>query len=112
VTFGVPMALNPIMMIPFVLVPVTIVTINYIVFSLGLVHVPVVLQPFTVPIGISGFVATGGDFKGSLLQFFDLAVSALIYYPFFKAWERVLIAREAATAQQEESKELTPARAM
>jgi PTS system cellobiose-specific IIC component len=108
VTFGVPMALNPIMMIPFVFVPVIIVTINYIVFSVGLVHVPVVLQPFTVPVGLSGFVATGGDFKGSLLQFFDLAVSALIYYPFFKAWERVLVAREEAASQPVESPKRTP----
>jgi cellobiose PTS system EIIC component len=108
VTFGVPMVLNPIMMIPFVLVPVTIVTINYVVFATGIVHVPMVIQPFTVPVGISGFVATGGDFRGSLLQFFDLAVSALLYYPFFKAWERILVAREeAANAPAEE----TPARA-
>ncbi|GAC1656530.1 MAG: PTS sugar transporter subunit IIC [Ktedonobacteraceae bacterium] len=94
VTFGVPMALNPLMMIPFVLVPMIIVTINYSVFAVGLVHVPIILQPFTVPVGISGFFATGGDIRGSLLQFFDLAVSALIYYPFFKAWERILVARE------------------
>ena len=109
VTFGVPMALNPLMMIPFVLVPVIIVTINYIVFAAGLVHVPVVLQPFTVPIGVSGFVATGGDIKGSLLQFFDLAVSALLYYPFFKAWERILIEREEAAAQREERPTRIPA---
>lgn len=108
VTFGVPMALNPIMMIPFILVPMIIVTINYIAFSTGLVHVPVVMQPFTVPLGVSGFIATGGDFHGSLLQFFDLGVSALIYYPFFKAWERILVAREEAITQQEESKQLTP----
>jgi len=99
VTFGVPMALNPLMMIPFVLVPVIIVTINYLVFSVGLVHVPVVIQPFTVPLGISGFVATGGDIRGSILQFFDLAVSALIYFPFFRAWERILIAREEDASQ-------------
>ncbi|MDQ2714394.1 MAG: PTS transporter subunit EIIC [Chloroflexota bacterium] len=101
VTFGVPMALNPVMIIPFVLVPVTIVTINYVAFSSGLVHVPVIIQPFTVPIGVSGFLATGGDIRGSLLQFFDLAVSAVLYYPFFKAWERILIAREEAAAQGE-----------
>ena len=96
-------------MIPFVLVPVIIVTINYIAFSIGLVHVPVVLQPFTVPVGISGFVATGGDFRGSLLQFFDLAVSALLYYPFFKAWERILVAREEVAVQTtEESRTRTP----
>ena len=109
VTFGVPMAINPIMMIPFVLVPVIIVTINYFAFFFGLVHVPILMQPFTVPIGISGFLATGGDFRASLLQFFDLGVSALIYYPFFKAWERILIAREEAAAQQEESRvKMTP----
>lgn len=108
VTFGVPMALNPIMMIPFVFVPVVIVTINYLAFSFGLVHVPVVMQPFTVPVGISGFVATGGDIHGSLLQFFDLAVSAFLYYPFFKAWERVLLAREEATARQEENRPQAP----
>ncbi len=99
VTFGVPMALNPLMMIPFVLVPEIIVTINYLVFSVGLVHVPVVIQPFTVPLGISGFVATGGDIRGSILQFFDLAVSALIYFPFFRAWERILVAREEDASQ-------------
>ncbi len=109
VTFGVPMALNPVMMIPFIMVPVTIVTINYFVFSIGLVHVPVVMQPFTVPVGISGFVATGGDFRGSLLQFFDLAVSALIYYPFFKAWERVLVTREEAAPQPVEHRVPAPA---
>jgi PTS system cellobiose-specific IIC component len=105
VTFGVPMALNPIMMIPFVFVPVVIVTINYIAFATHLVHVPVVMQPFTVPIGISGFIATGGDIRGSILQFCDIAISALLYYPFFKAWERILVAREAqaAAAEQEES---------
>ena len=107
VTFGVPMMLNPIMVIPFVLVPVTIVTINYIVFSLSWVHVPVVMQPFTVPIGLSGFIATGGDVRGSLLQFFDLGISAVMYYPFFKAWERVLIAREEAVAQPEEDRTRT-----
>ena len=108
VTFGVPMMLNPIMMIPFILVPVLIVTINYIVFAIGLVHVPVVIQPFTVPLGISGFVATGGDIKGSFLQFFDLAVAAVIYYPFFKAWERVLVAREEAASQLEVAPAQTP----
>ncbi|MBO0779518.1 MAG: PTS sugar transporter subunit IIC [Ktedonobacteraceae bacterium] len=101
VTFGVPMVLNPIMILPFVGVPLVIVTINYSVFALGLVHVPVIIQPFTVPIGISGFIASGGDLRGSLLQFFDLAVSALLYLPFFKAWERILIAREQASVQEE-----------
>lgn len=104
VTFGVPMALNPLMMIPFIIVPVIIVTANYLAFALGLVHVPVVMQPFTVPVGISGFIATGGDIRGSLLQFVNLAISALLYYPFFKAWERVLVTREEEADQKEEAR--------
>ncbi len=83
-------------------VPVIIVTINYIAFSVGLVHVPMIIQPFTVPVGLSGFIASGGDLRGSLLQFFDLAVSAVLYYPFFKAWERILVAKEEA--QEEKSR--------
>ncbi|HYK85145.1 MAG TPA: PTS sugar transporter subunit IIC, partial [Ktedonobacteraceae bacterium] len=71
-------------------------------------HVPVVIQPFTVPLGISGFVATGGDIKGSVLQFFDLALSAIIYYPFFKAWERILVAREEEASQLEVAPARTP----
>jgi len=63
-----------------------------------------VMQPFTVPVGISGFIATGGDIRGSLLQAINLVVSALLYYPFFKAWERVLVAREEAVARQEENR--------
>ncbi len=104
VTFGVPMMLNPVMIVPFVMVPVIIVTINFIAFSIGLVHVPMVIQPFTVPIGLSGFIASGGDLRGSLLQFFDLAVSAVLYYPFFKAWERILVAKEEAALQEEKSR--------
>jgi PTS system cellobiose-specific IIC component len=109
VTFGVPMMLNPIMMIPFIFVPLIIVTINYVAFSLNLVHVPIVMQPFTVPVGIGGFIATGGDIRGSILQFFDLAVSALLYYPFFKAWERILVARETAEEERQEARVVQPA---
>jgi PTS system cellobiose-specific IIC component len=107
VIFGVPMMLNPIMMIPFIGVPIVIVSTNYLAFASGWVHVPVVMQPFTVPIGISGFIASGGDIRGSILQLVNLAIAALLYYPFFKAWERVLIAKEAA-AQQEADKTVPP----
>jgi PTS system cellobiose-specific IIC component len=43
------------------------------------------------------------------LQFFDLAVSAILYYPFFKAWERILIEREEAASRPEERADRLPA---
>jgi PTS system cellobiose-specific IIC component len=39
-------------------------------------------------------LATGGDLKGPLLQALNLALSAALYYPFFKAWERILLTSE------------------
>src|SRR2546421_9796580 len=98
------------MIIPFVFVLVIIRTISYVVFYVGLVHVPVIIQPFTVPVGSSGFFATASDIKASLLQFFDLAVSDFIYYPFFKAWERILIAREEEAGPLEQLQVQTPAK--
>jgi PTS system cellobiose-specific IIC component len=49
-------------------------------------------------------LATGGDLKGTLLQALNLALSAALYYPFFKAWERILLAREEAEPRQEENR--------
>ena len=34
----------------------------------------------------------------------NLVISALLYYPFFKAWERILVARQEAEAQQEKNR--------
>ena len=65
-------------------------------------------NPFAGPLGINGVVATGAGFRGSLVQFFDLAVPAPIYYPFFKACEPVLVAGEEALVQVEESRMRTP----
>ena len=73
------MAFNLTMMIPFILVAVVIISTNYDVVSIGPVHILVTLQPFIVPFGISGLTTAGGDFRGSLLQFCNLAVSAFLY---------------------------------
>lgn len=93
VTFGVPIALNPIMVIPFVLGPAVIVTINYLAMSLGLVARPIAQLPFTVPIPLGGFLSNR-SISGALIQLVDLAVAGAIYYPFFKIWEKKMVERE------------------
>jgi PTS system cellobiose-specific IIC component len=95
------------MMLPFIVVPVLIVTINYVVFSIAGTCTGCITT-LSGPFGVDGFVATGEGFRGSLVQFFDLAVPAPIYYPFFKAWEPVLVAGEEALVQVEESRMRTP----
>ncbi|MGA8942707.1 MAG: PTS transporter subunit EIIC [Thermoactinomyces sp.] len=94
VIFGVPIVLNPILIIPFVLAPTVIVTINYILFASGILP-PVVLQPpFTVPIFFGGFIATGGSVLAGLVQIMNAVIAALIYWPFFKKYESQLVEQE------------------
>jgi cellobiose PTS system EIIC component len=88
IIFGLPMVMNPIMMIPFILVPVVIVSVSYFAMDLGLVAKTAgVMVPWTTPVGIGGFLATGGKISGAILQLFNVALSAALYYPFFRIWD-------------------------
>lgn len=92
--FGAPIVLNPILMIPFILAPAVVVTINYIAFTTNIVAKPLLQLPFTVPVFIGGFISSGGDWKAAVLQLINLLVAALIYYPFFKMYEKQLLKNE------------------
>lgn len=94
VIFGVPIVLNPILIIPFVLGPTIIVTVNYILFATGILP-PVILQPpFTVPIFFGGFLATGGSVLAGLVQILNAVIATVIYWPFFKKYEKQLVEQE------------------
>ncbi len=84
VLFGLPVILNPIMLIPFNLVPLVMITTQYIAMSLDLVARPTgVVIPWTTPPVISGFLITG-SLTGSLMQIVNLIIAALLFYPFVK----------------------------
>ncbi|HLS08481.1 PTS sugar transporter subunit IIC [Lentibacillus sp.] len=97
--FGVPIVLNPILIIPFVLGPVVIVTVNYILFATGVMPPVVVQPPFTVPIFFGGFIATGGSVIAGLVQIMNAVIAALIYWPFFKQYDKQLVREEKATEE-------------
>ncbi|QDI91423.1 PTS sugar transporter subunit IIC [Salicibibacter halophilus] len=99
--FGLPIVLNPILFIPFVMAPVVVVTINYIMFATGVMPPVVVQPPFTVPLGFGGFLATGGSFMAVLIQVLNVIVATIIYYPFFKRYEKQLVKQEQADAAEE-----------
>lgn len=100
VIFGMPIVLNPILIIPFVLAPTVIVTINYLLFATGVLP-PVILQPpFTVPIFFGGFISTGGSVLAGLVQIMNAVIAALIYWPFFKKYEGQLIEQEKNDSAQ------------
>ncbi|NBJ69411.1 MULTISPECIES: PTS transporter subunit EIIC [Clostridia] len=94
VIFGLPIVLNPILIIPFILGPAVIVTINYILFATGILPPVVIQPPFTVPIFFGGFIATGGSWLAGLVQIMNAIIATIIYYPFFKKYEKQLVQQE------------------
>lgn len=95
IIFGVPIVMNPIMMIPFVLSNLSIGILTYAAMALNLVSKPAgVAIPWTVPAPISGFLATNGDFRAVILQVIAIALSVLIYLPFVKVWDKQKVEEE------------------
>lgn len=98
VIFGLPIVFNIPMMIPFVCLPAIQCLIAYGATAIGLVSRTVVLVPWVTPPIISGYLATAGDWRASVLQVFLLALGVIIYLPFLKISERVAI-KQAELAQ-------------
>ena len=87
-----------------VVLPVLLVIVSYTAMATGLVAPPAgIALPFTTPIFISGYLATGGHISGTVLQVVNLAISLVVYYPFFRAWDRLKAKEEHASAQPQAS---------
>jgi cellobiose PTS system EIIC component len=85
--FGAPIAFNPILMIPMWLNGLILPAITYLVFNLNLVTLPSqVNQLWYLPIGISTYLVNS-DLRGLFLLALNLAVSFIIWYPFFKVYD-------------------------
>lgn len=81
--FGLPIVLNPIMLIPFLITPILMAVSTYFVMSIGLVPITNGANiPWTTPPVIAGFLVSG--WRGAVFQIIQIAASTIIYYPFFK----------------------------
>ena len=86
--FGIPIILNPVMAVPFLLTPMVLYCIAYGATALGLVPHLVQEIPWSTPILLSGYMATG-SIKGTILQLVCILVGMGIYYPFLRLNKRV-----------------------
>ena len=105
VIFGFPIIFNPILIIPFTFVPSILYVIAYYATSWGWVSKIVVFVPWSVPPLISGYLASGGDYRNVILQFILLVLGVLIYLPFLMLYEKVLNGQDANPASHEINKE-------
>lgn len=100
ITFGVPIVYNPIMAIPYIFTPSICVIIGYYAQELGLVNYGYVADPSFIPFFVQGWMS-GGDLRNVILMFAMIVLSAIIYYPFYKVYEKVSIKQEEETAKEE-----------
>lgn len=92
--FGAPIVMNPILAIPFILSPIINTIVAYGATTFGLVSKVYILAPWTLPAPIGAYVATGGDWRAIILVIFNITLATFIYYPFFKAYEKKMLAEE------------------
>lgn len=101
VVFGLPLILNPIMVIPFITVPLVQVIIAYFATASGLVpRLNGVQVPFGMPVVLNGFIA--GGWKVSVLQVVLILIGIAIYLPFFKVLDRKDYLEEIGEANVEQ----------
>lgn len=88
VTFGLPVVLNAKVAIPWIIAPMASVAIAYIAMASGIVPVTTgVTVPWTIPVLISGFLATS-SVMGSVLQLVQMLVIGIIWFPFLMFLDR------------------------
>ncbi len=95
ILYGAPMVYNPILLIPMVLNSIIGSILVFVIFKAGLLNYPNVSLPGvgTLPV-IAGTVMLTGDLRGILWWFVFFAIYALVYYPFFKVFEKSVLEKE------------------
>ena len=94
IIFGLPMVLNPVMVLPFLLIPIFNILVGYASMAMKLVPITNgVTIPWTTPPVISGFLAT--DWRGAVLQIILIIIGIFLYMPFIKAMDKQYLADEA-----------------
>ncbi len=87
IIFGLPIVLNPMILIPFLVTPLMNILVSYFAMITGLVpFTSGISVPWTTPVIISGFLTTG--WRGALLQLILVIIGVFIYMPFVKMMDK------------------------
>lgn len=101
ILFGAPIVLNPVFFVPFILTPIFNVWIfKFFVDNLGMNSFLYII-PWTTPAPIGLILGTGFAKLAFILAPLLLVVDFVMYYPFFKVYDKQLVAEEAARVGKE-----------
>ncbi len=105
IMFGMPIVLNPVMLVPFIITPLLMAVIAYGAMAWGIVpRTNGVNIPWTTPPIIAGFIVSG--WRGAVLNVFQIILSGLIYFPFFRTADNLALKKEKEN-EELEAKEAT-----
>ena len=96
IIFGLPMVLNPLMMIPFIFVPVVNSIIAYSCMAFHIVGKGVIETPWTTPAPLGAALGCM-DIKAGIMVIVLIIIDIALYYPFFKLTEKQKLEEETAT---------------
>lgn len=89
IIFGLPIVMNPLILIPWLLAPIVVTIFTYFTMATGLVPKPAgIIVPWTTPIVLNGFLATGNAWQGGVLQLINLLIVMGIWWPFLKILDK------------------------
>ncbi len=99
ILFGAPIIMNPMLFIPFVFVPMINACLAYAATKLGWLAQVVSLTPWTTPAPIGASWAANWALSPVIMCGICMVLSALMYLPFLRAYERSLMKTEEQKAQ-------------
>ena len=99
IIFGSPIVMNPILFVPFVGAPMINATIAYIATSTDMIGKVISLVPWTAPAPIGAAWSAGWQLSNGALVIGLIVLDLAIYFPFFKIYEKQLLAQEVETQQ-------------
>lgn len=94
IVYGVPMVVNPLFFIPLIFAPMANAIIAYLLLDFNLIHRIYLMAPWTTPAPIGAYLVSGGDLWAPILSAGLILLDVVIYYPFFKMYEKVCLEKE------------------
>lgn len=80
--FGLPIVMNPILVIPFMIAPAVSAAFAYFMTTIGFCGRMVVNAPWTTPPVLMGLLSSGGSVGAAVTQLICILLSAVVYAPF------------------------------
>ena len=96
-TFGMPIMYNPVLCIPYVLNIPVVMLCALILYQVGFLQPAWISISALLPMGMGQYLSTL-RWQNAVGDYLMLIPATLIYYPFFKIYEKQLIAKETAEA--------------